>query len=176
MDMEIVIQMKLNLVQPDIQIQKTDISVQRAVLKKLGVNPLESLIKIHIAWADGELIPAEVLYMNLEAFQQEVASAYLSAQKLALELGIIDDETINPLLQKGYREAIAVLFELPMIDETMLDEYIRRAERNAKLINSMVFGEGIQEPKKDDDKDKGAGMVADKDEEEEGVGIGGLFG
>ncbi len=152
---------------------------QAAVLKKLGVAPLESLIRIHVAWADGDLIPADVIYMDLKAFQQEVATAYFAAQKLAIELGIIDDETIKPLLQKGYREAIALLFELPMIDETMLEEYIRRAELNAKIINSKILGETTvapatkEEPKgKKGKKDK----KKKKDDEKEGVGIGGLFG
>ena len=116
---------------------------QAAVLKKLGVNPLESMIKIHVAWADGELIPADVLYMDYSAFQQEIASAYLSAQKLALELGIIDDETINPLLQKGYREAIALLFELPIIDETILDRHSTEITQGCLACSSRV-GVSIQ--------------------------------
>ncbi|KKL52159.1 hypothetical protein LCGC14_2288300, partial [marine sediment metagenome] len=30
---------------------------QASVLKKLGITPIESLIKIHFAWSDGEIIP-----------------------------------------------------------------------------------------------------------------------
>jgi len=142
---------------------------QAAVLKKLGVAPIKSLIKIHYAWSDGEIIPEEILYMDMAQFQQELASAYLGARKLALELGIIDKETIEPLIQKAHREALGILFELPVYFNDMRDEYIRKAVSNASVIKSIVLGEDLQVPTKKKEGKK------EKDEEEE-VGIKGLFG
>jgi large subunit ribosomal protein L10 len=52
---------------------------QAAVLKKLGIKPIESLIKIHFAWCDGEIYPEEVLYMDMKKFQQDIASCYFTA-------------------------------------------------------------------------------------------------
>ncbi|MHA1342912.1 MAG: 50S ribosomal protein L10, partial [Promethearchaeota archaeon] len=147
---------------------------QAAVLKKLGITPIESTIKIHYAWADGELIPEEILYMDMEAFQQEVATAYFGAQKLAIELGIIDKETIEPLIQKAHREALALLFEMPIFDESMLDDYIKRAQLNANVINTTILGEGLKKPElKDKNQKKKKDTKEEKDEE---VGIGNLFG
>lgn len=146
---------------------------QAAVLKKLGVAPIKSLIKIHYAWSDGEIIPEEILYMDMEQFQQEIASAYFGARSLALEIGIIDKETIEPLIQKAHREALGILFELPVYFDDMKEEYIRKAVSNASAIKAIVFGEDLQVPtkKKESKKKKKA-----KDDEEEEVGIGGLFG
>lgn len=147
---------------------------QAAVLKKLGVTPIESLIKIHFAWSDGEVIPQEVLYMDIEAFQQDVASCYFAAQRLALELGIIDQETIKPLIQKAYREALGILFKAPIFVEDMRDEYIKKAVLNANTINAMILGGGPtvattkESPKAKEDEPE--------EEETEEVGIGGLFG
>jgi large subunit ribosomal protein L10 len=148
---------------------------QAAVLKKLGVAPIESIIKIHFAWNDGEIIPADVLYMDTEAFQQDVMSCYYTAQKVALELGIIDTETIEPLVQKAYRESLNLLIELGIFDETMVDEYVRRAELNAKAINSSIFGVAIEAPVKEEKTSPKKDEPEDEPEEEE-VGIGGLFG
>jgi len=145
---------------------------QAAVLKKLGVAPIKSLIKIHYAWSDGEIIPEEILYMDMEQFQQEVASAYFGARSLALELGIIDKETIEPLIQKAHREALGILFELPVYFDDMRDEYIRKAVSNASAIKAKVLGEDLHVPAK---KEEGEKEKAEEDEEEE-VGIGGLFG
>lgn len=146
---------------------------QAAVLKKLSIRPIESLIKIHFAWCDGEVYPEEVLYMDREQFQQDLASCYFAAQKLAMELGVIDDETIEPLIQKANREAMGILFEIPVFAEDMLEEYIKKAALNANIVNSMVFGSGTSasvkgkapEPKKEEPED----------EKEEPAGIGGLF-
>ena len=147
---------------------------QAAVLKKLGVTPIESLIKIHYAWADGEIIPEEILYMDMEQFHKDLSSAYFSAQNLALELGIVDKETIKPLIQKAHRGAIGLVFELPLYFEDLRDEYIRKAVSNANVINSMVLGGDLPvaetKSKTESKKDES------KDDEAEEVGIGGLFG
>jgi large subunit ribosomal protein L10 len=150
---------------------------QAAALKKLGINPIESILKISYAWSDGEIIPEEVLYMDMEQFKLDVASCYLSAQKLAIELGILDSETIKPLVQKAFREAMSLLFELPIFLDDMLPEYIKKAETNARILNSMVLGEGISSTTKEakveiEDKKK---KKKEEKEKEEPTGIGSLF-
>jgi hypothetical protein len=89
---------------------------------------------------------------------------------LALELGIIDKETIEPLIQKAHREALGILFELPVYFDDMRDEYIRKAASNASAIKAIVLGEDLQVPTKKKKRKK------EKVEEDEEVGIGGLFG
>jgi large subunit ribosomal protein L10 len=146
---------------------------QAAVLKKLGIKPIESLIKIQFAWCDGEIYPEEVLYMDMKKFQQDVASCYFTAQTLAIELGIIDDETIKPLIQKAHREAMNLLLEMPIFIEDMLGDYIKKAEANANIINSIIFGSGISAPPQEKATKKK--KEEPKEDEEEATGIGSLF-
>jgi ribosomal protein L10 len=122
---------------------------QAAVLKKLGINPIESLIKIHFAWSDGEIIPMDVLYMDIEEFKQEVILAY--------------------------KEALSIAFEMPFYVENMHEDYIRKAASEANMLEAMIFGEGITvatEPKPEVEEKK----VEEEEESDEEVGIGGLFG
>jgi large subunit ribosomal protein L10 len=120
---------------------------QAAVLKKLGITPIESLIKIHFAWSDGEIIPEEVLYMNMEQFTISFATAY--------------------------REALGILFEMPFFLEDMAEDYIRKAASEAKVLNTIIFGEAIQVPVQEE---KSKVEEKEPEVEEEDVGIGGLFG
>ena len=108
----------------------------------------------------------------MELFQRELVSAYFGARSLALELGIIDKETIEPLIQKAHREALGILFELSIYFDDMREEYIRKAVSNASAIKAIVLGEDLHVPTK---KEEGKKEKAEVDEEEE-VGIGGLFG
>ncbi|MFX1269389.1 MAG: 50S ribosomal protein L10 [Promethearchaeota archaeon] len=119
---------------------------QAAVLKKLGVKPIESLIKIHYAWSDGEIIPEEILY--------------------------VDTGQIKQNLVIGHKEALAILFEMPIYFEDMTNDYILKAISEANTLNALIFGEGNQIP------DEQATEVEEdvEEEEEEEVGIGGLFG
>ncbi|TFG25048.1 MAG: 50S ribosomal protein L10 [Promethearchaeota archaeon] len=124
---------------------------QAAVLKKLGIKPIESLIKIHYAWSEGEIIPEDILYMDIESFQRDVASCYLAA--------------------------LAILFELPIFLEEMTDEYIKKAVFDAKIINTIIFEGGIKASlKKEEAKPEEEKPDEEEEEEESAPGIGGLFG
>lgn len=121
---------------------------QAAVLKKLGVTPIESLIKIYFAWSDGEVMPIDILYMDVEEFKRDVAVAY--------------------------NEALGIALEMPFYVETIPEVYIRKAVSEAKILEAMIHGEGITVPteaKPEDEKKE-----PEKEPEKEEVGIGGLFG
>ncbi|MFX1366584.1 MAG: 50S ribosomal protein L10 [Promethearchaeota archaeon] len=122
---------------------------QAAVLKKLGITPIESLIKIHFAWSDGEIIPEEILYMDMEQFAQNVSRAY--------------------------REALGIVFEMPFFLDDMTEEYIRKAAAELNTLNAVIFGEGIPTPT-EVEKPKVEEKEPEEEEESESVGIGGLFG
>jgi len=122
---------------------------QAAVLKKLGITPIESLIKIHYAWANGEIISEDILYMDMTKFNQDFTRAY--------------------------REALGILFEMPFFSEDMTDDYIRKAASEASLLNAIIFGEGFQTITPVETKVEEKEPEEDEEEDEE-VGIGGLFG
>jgi len=121
---------------------------QAAVLKKLGVTPIESLIKIYFAWSDGEVMPIDILYMDVEEFKRDVAVAY--------------------------NEALGIALEMPFYVETIPEVYIRKAVSEAKILEAMIHGEEITVPteaKPEDEKKE-----PEEEPEKEEVGIGGLFG
>ncbi|HEC38827.1 hypothetical protein LCGC14_0749610 [marine sediment metagenome] len=120
---------------------------QAAVLKKLGITPIESLIKIHFAWGDGEIIPEEILYLDIKQFKNDVVLAY--------------------------REALGILFKMPFLVGDMTEAYILKVVTEANTINSIVFGKGIQAPTEVIVEEKEAEEEPEEDDE---VGIGGLFG
>ena len=150
---------------------------QAAVLKKLGVKPVESLIKIHYAWSDGDILSEDLIYMDVEKFRQDIASCYFGAQRIAIELGIIDDETIEPLIQKAHREAMGIIFEMPIIFDELIDEYLKKATINAKVVESLIFGESKVAPKKVEKAKPGKKEPVEEESEsdEEATGIGSLF-
>jgi len=123
---------------------------QAAVLKKLGITPIESLIKIDYAWSNGEIISEEILYMDMDKFKQDFSIAY--------------------------REALGILFEMPFFSEDMTDEYIRKGASEANLLNLIIFGEGVQAIIPVETKVEEKEVEKVEEEEDEEVGIGGLFG
>jgi large subunit ribosomal protein L10 len=124
---------------------------QAAVLKKLGVNPIESLIKIHFAWSDGEVIPIDILYMDVESFKRDVIIAY--------------------------KEAVSLALEMPFYIDNMSEEYLRKAVSEANTLEAIIFGEGITAPAEGKVEEKKEEKKEEEEEaEDDEVGIGGLFG
>jgi large subunit ribosomal protein L10 len=153
---------------------------EASVLKKLGIEPIESIIYIHSAWTDGDLIPADVIYMDMETFREDIVSAYNTARTLAIEMNFIDSETIEPLVQKAYREALSLLFELPLLDTSLMEEYIKKAQINATMVNNSVFGggsapQGAQKSKGTQEKEKKEEKKEEESDDGEPAGIGSLF-
>ncbi len=67
------------------------------------------------------------------------------------------------------------MFEMPFFSEDMTDDYLRKATSEANILNSIIFGEGIQatipvETKVEEKEPE------EEEEQDEEVGIGGLFG
>ena len=122
---------------------------QAAVLKKLGVTPIESLIKIHFAWSDGGVVPIEILYMDVEEFKRDVAMAY--------------------------NQALGIAFEMPFYVENIAEDYIRKAASEANTLEAIIFGEGISVPAESKPKVEEKEKETEEEPKEE-VGIGGLFG
>ena len=151
---------------------------EASVLKKLGVQPIESVIIIDMVWSNGELIPPDVLYLDIDELREDIALSYIKAKTLAVELEIFDHETVIPLIQKAHREALALLFEMPILDENALHEYIQKAEINANSINAIIFGEAttIVSTSTKEKKGKKDSKEAEKKPEDEPQGIGSLFG
>ena len=113
--------------------------------------------------------------MDIKAFKQDIASAFNTAKQLAIRFGIIDELTIEPLIQKAYREALGIAFEIPVYFEDLRNDYIRKAVSNGNALNAIIFGgiktvEGSEKPTLIEHEKK------DEEKEEEEVGIGGLFG
>ncbi len=145
---------------------------QAAVLQKLGIKPIKSVIAIKFAWEEGEVIHKDVIYMDMEAFQQEFADSYVAAQHLAIELGIFDKETITPLIQKAYREGLSLLFESSIFDESMLKDYFKKAASSAAMLNAIVFGEKVAVSVTSTSEKK---TEPEEEEEDEISGLGSLF-
>ena len=86
---------------------------QSLLLARLGIEPIEILLDFYAAWEDGELIPKEILQLDIEAKKKDFVDAQSTALSLAVALGIVTDETAKALIQKAYNEACAIVLKSP---------------------------------------------------------------
>jgi large subunit ribosomal protein L10 len=141
---------------------------QAQLLGRLGLEPMTIKLDFYSAWEDGEIIPTEVLHMNIDTILDNVRLAASEAINLSLELGIITSDTIKPLMAKAIRSSIALALNLPIFIPEMADQYMAKATRETIAINAAVFeSEEQPEPEEAPEPEK---------KEEAPSGLGNLFG
>ena len=141
---------------------------QAQLLGRLGLEPMTIKLDFYSAWEDGEIIPTEVLHLDVNAILDNVRLAASESLNLALGLGMVTSETIKPLMAKAIRSSVALALNLPIFIPEMVDQYMAKATREASAINGVVF-EGEEQPESEEEPEP-------EKKEEEPAGLGSLFG
>jgi large subunit ribosomal protein L10 len=68
---------------------------QAQLLARLGVEPMTIKLDFYSAWEEGEIIPPEVLHLNVDELLDNVRLGASQAMNLAIGLNMITDETIE---------------------------------------------------------------------------------
>jgi len=152
---------------------------QALLLARLGVEPIEIMLDFYAAWQDGEIIPKEVLQLDIEAKKREIAEAQSLALSLAVAIGVATEETAPLLLQKAVREANALVLgsseEIPGCEEI----YIQKAAREAAALQAAELGEAAAASESEGGKsedEKSDGDKKKQDKEKVSKGLANLFG
>lgn len=148
---------------------------QAQLLARLGVEPMTIKLDFYSAWEDGELIPEEVLHLDVEEILGNVRLAASQAFNLSMSIGFLTDETVEPLISKAAREAHALALELPIFIPELLDSYVAKAVRQANSVNVTAFGSESEEEAEEASPEAEKEVQKD-DDEEMGGGIANLFG
>ena len=141
---------------------------QAQLLGRLGLEPMTIKLDFYSAWEDGEIIPTEVLHLDVNTILDNVRLAASEALNITLGLGMITSDTIKPIMAKAIRSLIALAMNLPIFIPEMVDQYMAKATREASALNGAVF-ESDEQPKSEEEPEP-------EKKEEEPAGLGSLFG
>ncbi|MHA1745434.1 MAG: 50S ribosomal protein L10 [Promethearchaeota archaeon] len=144
---------------------------QAQLLGRLGLEPMTIKLDFYSAWEAGEIIPTEVLHLNVDEILGNVTLAASEALNIALGIGMMTKETVGPMVQNGARAALAVGLALPdMFIPELVDAYVQKAHREATTLQTTAFGE------EESAEEEVAEEIKEEPKEEEPAGLGSLFG
>jgi len=118
---------------------------QAQLLTRLGINPMTIMLDFYVAFENGEVLPKDVLSADFDKILSDVASAHQMAVALAMGLGIITKETVEPLLAKAHREMKAVAMESSIIVQELIEDYFGKAVTQAKALELDALGSNKQD-------------------------------
>jgi len=163
------------------------------MLSRLGIEPMELQLKLVAAYADGTVLTADSLDVDLEELFQRVIQGHQFAVNLSINTGYPTSDTIPLIIAKADMEARLLALNIGFFEPELVNEFMAKAnaeafalaallaERNPDAIPSDILSQ-IQASTSVQTEAVSAESGADEEpeeeeEEEESVaGLAGLFG
>ena len=108
------------------------------LLSRMGVRASEMGLSIKAVWENGEVIPGEVLVLDLSEYRTKLENAIGNAFKVAVEAAYVTPETAPTILSKAAQQAMAVAVEAEWPTEETIELLIAKASAEAKSLASEV--------------------------------------
>ena len=100
-------------------------------LKRLDIKPMEIGLDLVAVWENGTIFDAKQLHIDETEYSQNIIQAAQWAMNLAVETAYLAKETTEILLQKAFREAKAVAVEQGILSEDTVNEILSKTEQQA---------------------------------------------
>jgi large subunit ribosomal protein L10 len=164
------------------------------MLSRLGIEPMELQLRLIAAFADGSVITADSLEIDLEGLFQEVLLGHQYALNLSVNTGYPTEDTITMIIAKANIEARSLALDVSFFEPDLLGEFLAKAnsefialaaavsEKDPEAIPSDVLSQvqsvaaaapvapTTEAPEKQDEPEE------EEEDDEAVAGLGGLFG
>src|SRR5688572_15176781 len=125
------------------------ISADRAsALDKLGIHPIDIGLDVKGVWEAGVIYKADVLAIDETKFRQDLAASVRAALGVALEIGWATKATIEPLVGKGVKSALAVAATAKLSKDDV-PEHLRTAFLQVSALLKQKKGEELTDEEKE---------------------------
>ena len=102
------------------------------MLTRLEINPIEIGMTLHAVFENGSVFSPDILDINMDEFMGQLKTASNNVFNLAIEMGWITKETIQPLLTKAHNDAFTLALEKGIINKETIKHLLSKA--NAKML------------------------------------------
>ncbi len=114
------------------------------MLAKLGITPIEIGLILTGAIEGGLVFPASSLNLDLDGFKSNVISATSGAFNLACNTRWFSATTMPTLLSKASSEAMAVAIEAGVVNDETVSLFITRANAHAVAISGQLDSSALK--------------------------------
>ncbi|MFA5797332.1 MAG: 50S ribosomal protein L10 [Candidatus Woesearchaeota archaeon] len=109
-----------------------------SLLLRLGIEPMEIGLNLTAVYENGEILQAEVLDIDQDAFMLKLTTAATEAVNLAIDIAFPASGVVALLIQKAFRDAKTIAREQNILADLMVEEIIAKADAQANAIATIV--------------------------------------
>jgi large subunit ribosomal protein L10 len=108
------------------------------VLGELGIEPKEVGLDLRAVFADGVLFEPGDLELDVESYRADVRTATSRGQNLAVNAGIVTDQTAPLVLSKATGEAKSLALQAAIEDPDVMPDLIGRADSQVRALAARI--------------------------------------
>jgi len=108
------------------------------LLQRFGIEPVEIGLKLVAVFDNGSIFTEDVLFVDEQEYLDKIALANSNALALALETGIITDETIKILLSRAHQDAVCLALEKDIMTDETVKNILAKANNQSNIIKAMI--------------------------------------
>jgi large subunit ribosomal protein L10 len=109
-----------------------------SVLSRLGVEPMEILLKVTAAHEGGLVYTYDILHIDEEETKAKISGAHLKALNLAVNARVFNKDTMPLLVQEAICKTRNLLINAKIINKDTVGIYLAKADAAAKSIMSAM--------------------------------------
>lgn len=117
------------------------------MLTRLEIYPIELGLHVHAVYEAGSIFKPEVLDIDMDKFMADLTRAQWNALGLAMETAWTNKDTIDPLLQKAYRQAYTLAMDRSIITKDTIGPLMAKAKAQMEAVSSLAKKPGESTPK-----------------------------
>jgi len=165
-----------------------------SLLRKLNIKPVVVKLRPRVVWEEGNVIPAEQLRVDVDAFKNDLLQAVSVVREVAIEAALPLPEILPEIIARAYRRAAVLAGEAGFVTPETAAEVFKRAMTKALALalqlkqsapdlgievdvqvpaTPAVAGAPTEEKEKEEEEEEEEEEVS---EEEIAEGISSLFG
>ena len=108
------------------------------LLRRMGMREAEMGLKIKAVYEEGDIIPGDVLLLDIEDYRKQIEQALSQAFQVAVQAAYVTPQTITTILSKAVQQAQAVAMESAWATENTIQLLIAKANRQARSLAKKV--------------------------------------
>jgi large subunit ribosomal protein L10 len=108
------------------------------MLTRLEIYPIELGMDLKAVYEEGNIFKPDILDIDIDEFIGKIKTASGNSLVLALELGWITNDTIQPLLMKAYRDAFNIALEQGIPTKDNVKHLISRAHTQMNTLKNLT--------------------------------------
>ncbi len=109
-----------------------------SLLAKLGIEPMKIGLNLILTYENGEILDKSVLAVDEEVYRSNIMCAHTESFLLALHVGILNKETVKPLLGRAHMQAASVADKANIMNSGNIGRTLAKAERTAAVLNAKL--------------------------------------